>query len=339
MKVTISDVAKKAGVSKTTVSRILNGNYSQTTDETRKRVQEAIKSLDYSPNALAKGLKSTRTNVLGIVLANLKNPFWTTVLEGVEDTSREMGYNLMICNSNEDEEYELKHIKELRMRQVDGIVLHPTVKNTEMYRKLLEENYPVVFINRRVPYLNGHSVVMDNIKGATIAVNHLLKNGRKKVAAILYKNPYVSTWSERIEGYKGALREKGYTDNDFCVLELVEGEKNCEVITRFFEQNKDIDAIFSTNNMLTLEVQAVLKEMKIKVPEDVAIVSYDETKWAKFIEPPLTTISQPGYEMGELATQILIKEIQSEKKPIPSTIVLNPELIVRQSAGEGLKNI
>jgi DNA-binding LacI/PurR family transcriptional regulator len=333
LKVTIADVAKRAGVSKTTVSRILNGNYSHTTEETKRRVLEVIESLDYRPNALAKGLKSMKTNVIGIVLSNLKNPFWTTVLEGVEDTCREMGFNLMICNSNESDKSEAEYIRELRTRQVDGIVINPTVKNTSIYEKLVEEEYPFVVINRRIPNLDAHHVIMDNVMGAFAAVDHLLKNARKKVAVMVYKNPYVSTWNERLEGYKLALLRNGYMINDFRVVELEQDSNNTkQLISEFLREYSDTDAIFSTNNMITLEVLGALREMKLRIPEDVAIVSYDETIWSKYVDPPLTTISQPGYNMGELATQILIKNIQSEKKIKSSTIVLEPELIVRNSS-------
>jgi DNA-binding LacI/PurR family transcriptional regulator len=333
LKVTIADVAKRAGVSKTTVSRILNGNYSHTTEETKRRVLEVIESLDYRPNALAKGLKSMKTNVIGIVLSNLKNPFWTTVLEGVEDTCREMGFNLMICNSNESDKSEAEYIRELRTRQVDGIVINPTVKNTSIYEKLVEEEYPFVVINRRIPNLDTHHVIMDNVMGAFAAVDHLLKNARKKVAVMVYKNPYVSTWNERLEGYKLALLRNGYMINDFRVVELEQDSNNTkQLISEFLREYSDTDAIFSTNNMITLEVLGALREMKLRIPEDVAIVSYDETIWSKYVDPPLTTISQPGYNMGELATQILIKNIQSEKKIKSSTIVLEPELIVRNSS-------
>ena len=137
MKVTIADVAKRAKVSKTTVSRILNGNYAHASEETIKKVLKAIEELDYSPNALAKGLKSMRTHVIGLVLSNLKNPFWTTVLEGLEDTCRDLGYHLMICNSNEDPEMEEKYLKSLRERQVDGVILNPTCKNPQLRSAVL----------------------------------------------------------------------------------------------------------------------------------------------------------------------------------------------------------
>ncbi|WP_328285136.1 LacI family DNA-binding transcriptional regulator [Paenibacillus alkaliterrae] len=330
---TIGDVAKKANVSKTTVSRILNENYAHTTAETREKVLMAIKELEYRPNALAKGLKSMRTNVIGIMLSNLKNPFWSTVLEGVEDTCRELGYNLMICNSNENPEMEEEFIKEFQMRQVDGVIINPTCKNPDLYDKLIDQNYPMVIVNRRIQNENAYGVVVDNVKGAYIAVNHLLKYGRKRVAVSLFKNPFVSTWKERLEGYKKAFLANGFTEADYIIMELEEGKDQKEYIKRFLRKHPDIDAIFSTNTMVTLEVIGAIKDMNLKIPEQIAIVSYDETIWSKYLDPPLTTIRQPGYQMGQRAAQSLIDLFQSKSKPLPATVVLEPELIVRISCG------
>lgn len=334
MKVTIGDVAKVARVSKTTVSRIINGNYSHTTEETRLRVLKAIKELDYRPNALAKGLKSDRTNVIGIVLSNFKNPFWTTVLEGVEDACQELGYNLMVCNSNEEKETEEEYIREFQMRQVDGIIINPTVKNLELYRKLVETKYPLVVVNRRIPELDTNYVIMDNLKGAYSAVDHLIKTGRKKVAVLAYDNPNISTWRERIEGYQLALLRNGFTTDDFISLELEQNSTNTkEVIINFLQSHPDIDALFSTNNMITLDVLGSMKQLNLTIPDDIAIVSYDETIWAQYLDPPLTTIRQPGYRMGKMAAEILIKTMTEEKKQDqPETIVLEPELIIRHSS-------
>jgi DNA-binding LacI/PurR family transcriptional regulator len=334
MKVNIGDVAKQAKVSKTTVSRILNGNYAHTTEVTRKRVLQAIKDLDYRPNALAKGLKSMRTNVIGIMLSNLKNPFWSTVLEGVEDTCHDLGYNLMICNSNENPEMEEEYIKEFQMRQVDGMIMNPTCRNPQIYEKLAVEKYPLVVVNRRMPNLNTYNVLVDNVKGAHIAVNHLLKNGRKKVAVCVYKNPYVSTWKERIEGYQKAILSNGFTLEDCIILEIEQrGDTQKESIMRLISKYPGIDAVFSTNNMITLELVGAIKEMGLKIPEDIAVVSYDETIWAKHLDPPITTINQPGYRMGQMAAQHLIEMITADVKPEPKTVMLEPELIVRKSCG------
>lgn len=334
MKVTINDVAQQAGVSKTTVSRIMNGNYGHTKQETKDRILQVIKEMDYRPNTLAKGLKSLKTNVIGIVLSNLKNPFWTTVLEGVEDTCKNSGYNLMICNSNEDSKLEEQYIREFRMRQVDGIVINPTVQNLALYQKMHSELYPMVVINRKIPDLNAHYVVMDNVKGASLAVQHLLNNGRKKVAIIIYRNPNVSTWNERVDGYRDALLRNGYSLDELRIVFVNEkpGITHQEIMN-YLLANPDTDAIFSSNNMLTLEVIKAVKDLKLRTPDDIAIVGYDETVWSQHLNPPLTTIMQPGYEMGRIAAKILVNTVKSNRSIKSQHVVLEPQLIVRGSSG------
>ncbi|MCM3634605.1 LacI family DNA-binding transcriptional regulator [Paenibacillus camelliae] len=333
MKITIADVAQKAKVSKTTVSRIINGNYAHTTEETKQKVLRAIEELEYRPNALAQGLKATKTNVIGMILSNLKNPFWSTVLEGIEDTCRASGYHLMIFNSNENELVEKELIKEFKTRRVDGIIIHPTCKDQLIYDRLIEEKHPLVIINRRVDNPMATGVVVDNVKGAYIAVNHLLKYGRTGVAVAVFQNPYVSTWKERVEGYKKAMLANGYAEEQCKILELEEGKPQIEPIKRWIKRNSDVDAIFSTNTTVTLEVIGALKDMGKQIPHEIAIVSYDETIWSKYIDPPLTTIKQPGYVMGQQAAQCLIDQIETKEMLEPQMNVLVPELIIRASCG------
>jgi DNA-binding LacI/PurR family transcriptional regulator len=334
MSVTILDVAKRACVSKTTVSRIINNNYAHTTEETRQRVLDVIKELDYRPNSLAKGLKTMQTNVIGMVLSNLKNPFWSSVLEGVEDATRDQGYHLMICNSDEEPEKEEQYIREFQMRQVDGIVINPTVRNPEFFKKLVESHYPLVVVNRRLPDLDVNNVVINNVKGASMAVQHLLDNGRKKVAVFVYRNEYVSTWSERVEGYRAVLLENGYSAADFRIVEAEQETGMVKVAALdFLLEFPDTDAVFSTNNMMTMEVFDAICELGLNIPKDIAVVGYDETVWSRHLNPPLTTIKQPGYKMGQIAAQMLIQAIKTKNQAKPEMIVLEPELIIRKSSG------
>lgn len=345
MKVTISDVAKIAGVSKSTVSRILNGNYGQNTEETIKRVLSVIEELDYRPNALAKGLKSMKTNVIGIVLSNLQNPFWANVLQGVEDTCREYGYNLMICNSNEEAKLEEEHIRSFEMKQVDGIIVNATLKNMDIYKRLIDSKFPFISINRKIYGLELDTVVVDNIKGSKLAIDHFVQLGYQKIAVFVYPLDQISPRIERIEGYKEGLKNNGI-EFDPSLIYIVP-EKKDEVkksIKNLFSGLDRPDAIFSTNNMMTLELLEGLKEININVPNDVAIIGYDETVWSKHLNPPLTTVYQPSYEMGELAAKKLIKLINKDKKvsnekekTLVKTTSLEPHLILRESCGNKIR--
>lgn len=334
MKITIDDVAKRAGVSKTTVSRILNGNYSQNTEETKERVQKIIRELNYHPNPMARGLKQMKTNIIGIVLSNLSNPFWSMVLEGVEDTCRSSGYSLMICHSNEDSHREAELIEGLRNRQVDGMIVNPTVNNQVLFEEIIEKHYPLVIINRRIEGMDVDSVLIDNIKGARMAVNHFVQTGKRNLVAFVYQPLGVTTWQDRITGFKEALREHSIDRQDRSVIEVKnEVGRVKKAVMEYFKSSYPAEAVFSTNNMMTLEILEAFKELNIKVPDDIALIGYDDTVWAKHLNPPLTTIKQPAYEMGVIAAKNLIKKINSKTKRKPKTVVLEPELIVRESSG------
>ncbi|TVX98591.1 LacI family DNA-binding transcriptional regulator [Paenibacillus cremeus] len=334
MHVTINDVAKLAGVSKTTVSRILNGNFKQSKEETKQKVLDAIRELDYRPNALAQGLKSMKTNVIAIVLSNLKNSFWTKVLEGVEDTCRAMNYQLMICNTNEDSALEREHIKGLQMRQVDGIIVNPTVHNNPFFETLTKSGFPLILINRKLNRIKANYVVTNNVHGGKLATQHFLKLGKTKITAFVYSSKGVSSWSGRIQGYREAMLEGGIPPELQNVVEVDEEEGSSKkAVLKLCSGDTRPEAIFSTNNMMTLEIIEGIQELGLRMPEDIAIIGYDETPWSRHLSPPLTTINQPAYEMGRLAAEGLIRLIRASRQPRPKTVTLVPDIIIRRSCG------
>lgn len=336
----MSDVANAAGVSKTTVSRIINGNFQYVTEETKLKVLKIITELDYRPNAIAKGLKQMKTNVIGIVLSNLQNPFWSSVLDGVEDRCRSLNYNLMICNSKEDGKLEAEHIKGLRVRQVDGLIMNPTMKNEALYKEVVENNDPLVSINRKIPGLNIKTITINNVQGANLAVNHLLKIGRRRIAIMVYPLNNISPRLERIEGYKKAIREFP-EPVDYSYIHEME-EKNGvakEQVKKLLKENMAPNAILSTNNMMTLEILEGIKELGLKVPDDISVIGYDETVWSMHLNPPLTTVSQPAYEMGGLAAEQLIDLIENKEHNQADVIELEPKLIERVSCGRVLEKL
>jgi len=331
MKVTIDEVAKQAGVSKATVSRILNGNYGQMTEQTKDRVLQIIRELDYRPNPHARALKQMKTNVIGIVLSNLKNSFWTRVLEGVEDSCRNSGYSLMICNSNEDPEQELELVRGLIMRQVDGVVVNPTVKNGLYFEQLIGERYPLVFINRKIVGIGADSVVVDNVKGAMLATEHFIHLGKTNLITFVYTPDGISTWQERVDGYRETMLRSGLKP---VVIEVANRAGAAKISALdYLSRTSGVDAVFSTNNMMTLEILEAVKELKLDIPRDIGIIGYDETVWAQHLHPPLTTVKQPAYEMGVLAARNVMKQIAAKTKSRPKVTVLQPELIVRDSCG------
>ncbi|MFA1820161.1 LacI family DNA-binding transcriptional regulator [Virgibacillus oceani] len=340
MKVTMEDVAKAAGVSKTTVSRIINGNYQYVTEDTKLKVLKIIKELDYRPNAIAKGLKQMKTNVIGIVLSNLQNPFWSSVLDGVEDRCQSLNYNLMICNSKEDAKLEAEHIKGLRVRQVDGLIMNPTMKNEELYKEIAENNDPFVSINRKIPGLNIKTITINNVQGAKLAVDHLLKIGRNKIAILVYPYNNISPRLERIEGYKKAIKNF-HEPVEYSYVHEIEETKGVakEQVKKLLKEDMAPNAILSTNNMMTLEILEGIKESGLKVPDDISVIGYDETVWSMHLNPPLTTVSQPAYEMGGLAAEQLIDLIENKKHNQANTVELEPKLIKRVSCGHASEKL
>jgi DNA-binding LacI/PurR family transcriptional regulator len=333
MTVTISEVAQRAGVSKSTVSRVLNKNYQYIAQETKVRVLKAIEELDYRPNALAKGLKSMKTNVIGLILSNLHNPFWSKVLDGIEDVCMKYGYNLMIANSRDNLELEEEHLRGFAVRQLDGILVNPTTGTNKLFHSLTQKQFPLVFLNRKVEDVTADTVVMDNIKGSRIAVEHLVRLGKRKIAIFLYPPNGISPRLERLEGYKLALRDSGLPTNPEWV-KIVRNKQDCKTEIEKLMKKGRPDAIFCTNSILTLEVLDALQELGILVSTEIAVLGYDETDWAKHLAPPLTTIEQPAYEMGRVSAERLLRIIDNKRDLVPETILLEPALIIRHSCGE-----
>lgn len=330
---TISDIARQAGVSKTTVSRILNGNFDRVTAETKEKVQAIIKRMDYLPNALAKGLKSMTTEVIGIIISDLRNPFWAAVLDGIERTSRALGYKIMICNSCNDATLEERHIKELRNKKVDGIIINPNPRNQAIFASLVEDHYPIVALNRKIEGISVHTVSVNNVKGAFMATEHLIRLGRKRIALIVYPPERVSPRLERIEGYLQALNQYDIEINDL-LIRIIEDKPQYakQAALQMLSGPERPDAIFSTNNLMSLEILEGIKELGLRIPEDVSFIGYDETVWSRLVDPPLTIVKQPAYEMGEAAARSLISQIRSRSSE-GTSYLMEPSLVVRKSCG------
>ena len=337
-KLTIEDVARQAGVSISTVSRVMN-NTDYIADAKRKKVEQAIATLDYRPNALARGLKQMKTDSIGLILSDLQNPFWLMVLEGIEDACQEAGYSLLILNSRDDAEKESKNIKEFLMRQLDGIIINPASSTNPLFPALAAEAFPLVFLNRRVKGAAADTVVADNIKGTMLAISHLAALGKKRIAIFLYPANGISPRQERLDGYKQALAAHGLAIEPE-LIRIVESTEDClAAIETMAAGSGKPDAILSTNSRLTLEILDALGKLNLAVPRDIALLGYDETEWSKHLNPPLTTIRQPAYEMGHAAAERLILAIATKRlgeTRQPETVQLEPSLVVRESCGEML---
>ncbi|MCE3201077.1 LacI family DNA-binding transcriptional regulator [Paenibacillus sonchi] len=331
-KATIGDVAARAGVSKSTVSQFLNKRYQHMGQETRVKIEEAIEALDYRPNVLARGLKQKRTGAVGVIVANIMHRLSTEICRGIEDYCQEQNVNVILCNSDEDGEKEKKYAEMLQAKQVDGIILLPTGKNGALYESLAGQGYPILFMDRRVDNVKADTIVVNNREAVTQAVKHLASLGHRSIA--LATGPLtISTRTERTEGFRAAMSVLGL-DYESCNIINVEISSLKDRFRKRFEGQEPPTALIAGNDLVLLEALAFVKEQGLRVPEDLALVAFDNIPFAHLLTPTLTTINQPSLEMGRKAAERLITRIRSEEAPEAAEFVFECELAVRESSGQ-----
>ena len=324
----IKDVALAAGVSIATVSHVLNSTR-YVSDETRKKVEKAMKDLSYSPNYLAKSLKENRSNVVGLVVPDISNFFFTEIAGAIETTLRKYGYNLILCNTDENFQQEKEHISHLQSYMVSGMIIAPTTREYN-YRKLFNSyNYPVAFIDRRLNTPQGDSVYVDTKSVSKKAVEYLIGKGHRRIAFIGASRS-ISTTEDRFEGYSEALKEHDIPlDMNHVGFGGAKDDSGYEVCGRILEEN-DVTALFVSTSMMTIGAMRYLVEKGISIPDQIALIGFDDYMWTGITNPPLSTIKQPTVELGETAADILIKRIADRNADIRN-VVLDAELIIRQS--------
>lgn len=329
--VTIKDVARVAGVSIATVSRILNGS-AGVSEELAVRVAEAVDVLEYRPNALARALKERKSRSMGLVIPDIENPFFPALVRGVEDAARQHGYAVILCNSDGDPVEEDRYIQFLFSKQVDGILFIGGAESEGNLDLLAALPIPVVTLDRRSTAVKLSAVVCDNYQGAILAVEHLIKTDRKKIAFI--GGPVNSSSAiDRRRGFFDTHNRFGLPVNERLVYTGNYSFDNGYKITKaLIESTEAFDAIFAANDMMAVGAIEALIENGIGVPENVAVAGFDDIRMAGWYKPALTTVRQPVYEMGQAAVTMLIKQISGTAEEVCEQKFL-PELIVRKSTG------
>lgn len=300
--VTIFDVAERAGVSRATAGRII-GNYGNASEEAKEKVLKAIKELDYTPNAIAQGLRSKSTKTIGVVVGSIKNNFCNQLLYAVEKVSLDKGYNVLFCNTNEDPEREFEHLKNLRARQVDGIVLISAISRTRgiprQYRSLYT-SMPIALADRRIKELNLDIVTSGNYKGAYDATKRFIDLGHRKIAVIA--SSYYSTILERLDGYRQALRDNEIEhDERLELITPVIDAVNEARIKELFSENPGITAIMVLNNSLLCRLLEGLRNLNRRVPEDISVISWDDDDLNVLMG--IDTVVQQVEKMGQIAVE------------------------------------
>lgn len=329
---TILDVAKRAGVAPITVSRVINrsGYYSQ---ETLERVESAVAELGYVPNTLARSLRSKRTQTLALVITDITNPFFTSIARGVEDTASDAGFTVIFCNTDESEVEERQYVQVLLQKKVDGILLVPARSSAQSIEFIHKQNTPVVVLDRRIPEAKADVVRCDSEGGAYHLVQLLISLGHRRIA-ILSGPDRVSTSLDRVAGCQRALDEAGIDAESRLILS---GE-----FTQNSGYNMAIEALavtppptalFAANNFIAIGALRAIRDSGLRVPEDLSLVGFDDLPPTLVTFPFLTVASQPAYEMGQKATELLLNRLNKNISGDYQEIVLPTELIVRQSSG------
>jgi LacI family transcriptional regulator len=327
---TLSDVARRAGVSVMTVSRVVNGS-THITDQTRARVNQAIAELGYLPNGPARQLRSRRSKTNALVVTDIRNPFFTTVASGVEDTARSKGYVVMFCSTYESEQVEAEYTRVLIERRVDGVLLVPASGASSSVRLLQQRNIPTVLVDRHLDGVEVDEVRGASRPGAREAVLHLTGLGHRRIAMITGPES-VSTASDRVAGYLDALAEACPGDSCGPIYYGQFSEESGYQMTReMLQLDPRPTAIFAANNFIAFGALKGLAEAGLKVPEDISMVVFDDLPAAWTLNPFLTAVAQPAYDIGTQAAELLLSRLAGERVDEPRRLLLPTELTIRHS--------
>ena len=326
------DVAERAGVSITTVSHVINQTR-VVSDETRVRVLEAMQELGYQPNVVARSLRRKETYTIGVIVQDSAYPFYAEVIRGIEDTSFEQGYTITLCNSDGDLGKELRYTNMLIERQVDGILFFAaSSKSIAHILKFTERGVPLVVIDRQVPDIDIDSALIDNKRGGWLATRHLLELGHRRIGCIAGP-PDILVSARRTAGYQQALSEEGISvEDDLIVNGDFEYESGYKAARSLLVMDAPPTAIFACNDLMAVGAVNAARALERQVPTDVSVVGFDDIRLASLVNPPLTTIAQPKYEMGVVATTMLLDRISTPDAP-PRQQTLEAKLRVRHSSG------
>lgn len=331
----INDVADYAGVSLATVSRVINGK--KVKEETRKKVEEAIKKLNYTPNFMASSLQKTKSNMILILVPEIANPYYSSILKGVEMTARNFNYNIILGSSYSSEEQLLDYLSLLNRKLVDGVILLEKISKEKIMSKIKDENLyrKIVQCSEYIEENNLSCITIDHKKAAYEATNHLISIGKKDLYLFRMKKDFTYSILRR-EGFLEALKDNKIQmkpENEIVLDELSirEATKQMNIILN----NKKLNSagIFAISDVVGIGIIKALNAKKIKIPQEVAVVGFDNIDFSTVTEPSLTTISQPGYELGAESVKCLLKIIENEKNE-PEKIILEHELIVRESTNK-----
>ncbi|MBU5245133.1 LacI family DNA-binding transcriptional regulator [Bacillus sp. FSL K6-1012] len=330
--ITIKDVAEFAGVSKSTVSRYINGKIDAISPEKVKNIKKAITELNYRPSKMAQGLKIKKSKLIGFVVADITNPFSVAAFRGVEEVCDQYGYSIMVCNTDNSPEKEREMLLKLEAHSVEGLILNATGENKDILYSFAEQQVPTVLIDRKLPDLKLDTVTTDNRRITEEILQQIYKKGYTDVALFTEPIASISPRAERAAVYQeiAAVRNVNGLRRmyEIDVKDKEQLEKAlCSFMNELPEQKK---AILALNGLIMLKIISCMEEIGLRIPEDTGIAGFDDTEWYKLIGPGITTIAQPSHDMGKTAMERVLKRIEGDEGA-PQTIELEAKVIMRKS--------
>lgn len=327
---TLKDVAHHAGVSPATASRALTGSL-PVSDDVRERVLQAVQTLNYRPDQIARSLRTRRTNVIGLIVSTIENVFFTEVARAAEQAAHEHGYNLIVCNTDENPEREAAYLTILNEQLIAGVILAPAPGEAAHLTRFVESKLPMVLINRHLDHVPRSSITCDDEDAAFRCVSHLLAEGRRRIAAITGL-PGISTTRERLRGYRRALSAGGLgPDPTLEVSGQAQLEGGYRAAMDLMQRPDPPDALFAFNNVMVQGTILALQDLGLQWPDQVDVSGFGAFDLARLYRPPLTLIAQPAREMGRRAVDVLLEQVKGRADDAPQVTVLHNELRLRQT--------
>ncbi|MEY4885470.1 MAG: hypothetical protein RL151_779 [Bacteroidota bacterium] len=334
--VTIRDIAQALGLSTSTVSRALRDSHEIST-ETKRRVLEHARSIHYQPNPIAVSLRERKSRSIGIIVSEIANRFFSEIINGVESVAIDRGYNVIIAQSLESAERELRQIQFLTSRSIDGLLVSVSneTEDTTLFKDLHQKGLPIVFFDRVVQDIDTHKVIVDNKLGAYDATAHLIRKGYRRIALVTNVEG-LSITKEREAGYRAAMHKHGMLVDDALIRHTRPGgqaePEAAEIMASLMELEDRPDAIFATSDRLTTGCLRFLKKNNIRIPDEMALIGFSNSEITELLDPPLSIVRQPAFEMGTTAIRMLLELIES-KRPVTQfrTQVLAAEPVFRES--------
>ncbi|WP_243299307.1 LacI family DNA-binding transcriptional regulator [Bacillus litorisediminis] len=328
---TIKDVASYAGVSISTVSRVLNG-YQNVNPEVKALVLEAVEAVGYTPNALARGLRSQSTKTIGLIVNNILNPIYSVLSHAIENTARKYGYHVFLCNSGANPEYELEYLESLYEKKVDGIIIAPTGRNKEKMEAFVNYGIPIVQVDRRIEGIETDSILTNNEQGAYDLVTHMLNQGYSSIGLIVGIQS-VTTGMDRMTGYYNALSDKGLTpQTEHIKVGHFDEETGYKAMNELLDLPNPPRAIFAGNNLMAMGGIKAIHERGLRIPDDIAFGMFDDPDWAQLHNPAITAVRQHTQQIGvEAAEQLIYRLKHPEDRSGPRHRVIDSELVIRNS--------